>query len=803
VVSMIGVEEKMHNLRWFLGMFLLAGLLALIAPAAPALADGIIIVDPPPNVPPVRLDEALTIKYHRVTVTIEDQVATTRVDQLFLNENSWTAEGTYVFPLPKGAAVSEFVMWVDGQPVKAEILEADEARRIYDDIVRTMRDPALLEYVGQDLVKASIFPIPAGEERRIELEYSQVLPADNGLVHYVYPLSTEKFSARPLEEVAIRVEIASQDPIKAVYSPSHEVFIERDGEYRAVVGLEQSDVLPDKDFELYYSVSPEAIGLNLLTYKEAGQDGFFLLLVAPNVEVDQEAVVARDLILVLDVSGSMEGEKLAQAKNAATYILQHLNVEDRFAIIAFSTGLRTYRPELAPASDGPEAVAFVERLEALGGTDINRALLEGLALAQGERPATLIFLTDGLATEGEVDTPDILANVSNAAGRHVQLFSFGVGDDVDTDLLDALALDHGGTSAYVRPGQRIDEEVSAFYSKVSTPVLADVAINFGGIQVEQLYPDRIPDLFAGSQLVLVGRYREGGPGAITLSGSVNGERMTFDYPDQSWRTNGGDDFIPRLWATRAIGYYLTQIRLQGEKPEWIQTVVELSIRYGIITPYTSFLIEEDDIFTQTGRERVVEGAQEEMEALSAEPPFGADAVEKAAEAGAMRNLEAPMALPTMVAPGQGGEPVQVAELIKYVGSKTFVLRDGVWIDTAYDPATMDATQVGFMSDGYLELVVAVPELGDYFALGERVIAVYDDMAYETVNGPGEEVTIPTDSGSTSTEPTLPDDPPVTDIPVDQPGDEARKGGGGLCGGAIALPLVLVGAALVAGRRREG
>jgi Ca-activated chloride channel family protein len=802
VVSMIKLEEKMYNLRWFLGLVLLAGLLELVAPAAPALADGIIIVDPPPNVPPIRLDEALTIKYHRVSVTIEDQVATTRVDQLFLNENSWTAEGTYIFPLPKGAAVSEFIMWVDGQPVTAEILEAGEARRIYDDIVRTMRDPALLEYVGQDLVKASIFPIPAGEERRVELEYSQVLPADNGLVHYVYPLSTEKFSARPLEEVAIRVEIASQDPIKAVYSPSHEVFIERDGEYRAVVGLEQSDVLPDKDFELYYSMSPEAIGLNLLTYKEAGQDGFFLLLAAPNVEVDQEAVVARDLILVLDVSGSMEGEKLAQAKNAATYILQHLNAEDRFAIIAFSTGLRTYQPKLAPASDGPEAVAFVERLEALGGTDINRALLEGLALAQGERPATLIFLTDGLATEGEVDTPDILANVSNAAGRHVQLFSFGVGDDVDTDLLDALALDHGGTSAYVRPGQRIDEEVSAFYSKVSTPVLADVAIDFGGIQVEQLYPDRIPDLFAGSQLVLVGRYREGGPGAITLSGSVNGERMTFDYPDQSWRTNGGDDFIPRLWATRAIGYYLTQIRLQGEKPEWIQTVVELSIRYGIITPYTSFLIEEDDIFTQTGRERVVEGAQEEMEALSAEPPFGADAVEKAAEAGAMRNLEAPMALPTM-APSASGESVQVAELIKYVGSKTFVFRDGVWIDTAYDPETMEAMQVGFMSDGYLDLVVAVPELGDYFALGERVIAVHEGTAYETVSGPGEAVTIPTEPGSISTEAPTPNEPPVTDVPVDQPGEEGPKGGSGLCGGAIALPLVLVGAALVVGRRREG
>ncbi|MBN1315620.1 MAG: hypothetical protein JXA42_09140, partial [Anaerolineales bacterium] len=224
--------------------------IVMLALAMPASADGIIIIDPPPDEPPIRLDEALTIKYHHVDVTIKDQIAVTHVDQVFLNEHYWTAEGTYVFPLPEGAAVSEFVMWVDGEPVTGEILEAGEARQIYEDIVYQMRDPALLEYVGRDMVKARIYPIPAGEERRIELEYSQVLPVDNGLVHYVYPLSTEKYSARPLEEVVVRVEIESPDAIKAVYSPSHELFIERTGDYRALAGLEQYDVLPDKDFEL-------------------------------------------------------------------------------------------------------------------------------------------------------------------------------------------------------------------------------------------------------------------------------------------------------------------------------------------------------------------------------------------------------------------------------------------------------------------------------------------------------------------------------------------------------------------------
>ncbi|MBU0704553.1 MAG: hypothetical protein KKC18_11880, partial [Chloroflexi bacterium] len=248
----------------------------LLSIAPPALADGIIIPEPPPWPDPIPLRDAwLTIRYHRVSVTIEDQVATTRVEQEFLNEHDWECEGTYVFPLPEGAAVSEFIMWVDGTPVEGKILEADEARQIYEEIVRRRRDPALLEYVGRGAVQASIFPIPPGGSRKVELEYSQVLPVENGLVRYVYPLNTEKFSARPLEDVRVRIDVRSRDAMHAVYSPTHQgrVFIERDGNYRATVGYEESDVLPDQDFELIYTVSQEDVGLNLLTYRESGSDG--------------------------------------------------------------------------------------------------------------------------------------------------------------------------------------------------------------------------------------------------------------------------------------------------------------------------------------------------------------------------------------------------------------------------------------------------------------------------------------------------------------------------------------------------
>ncbi len=699
---------------------------------APACADGIIIIDPPPGVD-VRLDQALAIKYHHVDVKIEDQVATTRADQVFINDNPWEAEGTYIFPLPEGAAVSDFVMWVDGSPVRGEILEADQARAIYNDIVQRMKDPALLEYVGRKALKASIFPIPSGGERRIELEYSQVLPVDRGLVHYVYPLSTEKFSARPLQELVIKADVTSKEPLKAVYSPSHDVSVDRRDDYHAVLGLEESSVLPDKDFELYYTVSPEKVGLNLLSYKEKDQDGFFLLLAAPNVQINESEIVAKDVILVLDTSGSMEGEKLDQAKQAARYILEYLHSTDRFGLVSFATTTKTFRSELAPASQAGEGEDFVARLEAMGSTDINRALMEALDLADSERPTTLIFLTDGLATEGVEDTSAILGNVQDAAPKNVRIFSFGVGDDVDTDLLDQLSLDHGGTSAYVRPEKKIDEEVSAFYSKVSTPVLSNVQIDFGGIITDRLYPEKLPDLFAGSQLILVGRYREGGPAKITLSGIVNGEPKSFVYPDSYFRKEGGENFVPRLWATRAIGYYLTQIRLHGEKQEWIDTVVSLSTRYGIITPYTSFLIQEEDIFTPSGRQKAVEAFQGEVAKEAIAPSYGAPAAENAAFESVLRAAPvagAPVESVTISSESGATEEVRVADVVKYVGSKTFMLRNETWIDTAYQG--QETQKVVFLSGEYFDLVSRLPELGAYLALGNRVIVVYQGVSYEIV-----------------------------------------------------------------------
>ena len=709
-------------------------LILVVATAVPlpALADGIIIPEPPicepaPCPHPIPMEQ-LAIEYHRVSVEIIDQVAITHVDQVFRNDNDWVVEGTYVFPLPLDAAVTEFTLWIDGEPVEGEVLTKEEARRIYEDIVRTMRDPALLEYIDRGAVRASVFPINPGDTRRIELEYSQVLLADAGLIRYSYPLNTEKFSTQPLEEVSISMEVDSNAPVRAIYSPSHEVDINREDDYYFTVGYEKTDVLPNQDFELFYTVATEDIGLNLMTYRDPGSengDGYFLLLAAPSVEVDPDEVIAKDVMVVLDQSGSMEGEKFHQAQEALRYILDHLNDDDRFNIIAFSTGTRAYANRLRPAEEASEAKRWVDRLSAQGSTDINRALLEALDQADNERPTILIFLTDGLPTAGEQDRDDILENVRDAAGENIRLFAFGVGYDVDTFLLDTLALENHGVAMYVTPGQAIDEAVSAFYEKVSTPVLANLELDFDDIRVYDLHPEPLPDLFAGGQLVLVGRYRSPRSGDITLTGTLNGEEVSFEYPEQYFRSRGGPDFLPRLWATRKIGTLLTQIRLEGPDEELIEQLVRLSIRYGIITEYTSYLVTEPDMLGANAQSEIIADAFEGL--IGAAPVFtGQEAVERSAAESEMDSSD--------VAVGPGAE---YANLVQVLGSRTYRLVEGVWIDTAFDPDTMTTINVSFLSDDYFALADARPDLAAAFALGDRVIAFADGEAYEVVSDEAE------------------------------------------------------------------
>lgn len=710
---------------------LIALTVSLVLPTI-ALADGLIVVEPPgcdvASCPtPVVIADQFIIRTRKVDVAIEDRVATTNIDQVFHNPNDWVAEGAYLFPVPEGAAVSDFAMWVDGTRVEAQILDAEAARRTYQEIVSRLRDPALLEYAGGGAIMARVFPIPPGEYRHVEISYQEVLTAEGELIHYVYGLNTERFSAQPLDQISIQVSIASTVPVRAVYSPSHDIAVDRADDYHVnIVGYESTDATPTTDFELFYSTAVDDIGVSLLsTYDPLAGGGHFMLLASPGVGAPKQAI-AKDVIVVLDTSGSMEGEKFEQARTALLYVLDHLNPEDRFGIVEFSTGARHYAPDLQEAPEAANARTWVERLRPIGGTDINLALLEAMSMVEENRPTMVLFLTDGLPTEGETEVPRILANVAKSAPNNVRLFPFGVGFDVDTVLLDSLAQEHHGRSTYVRPGEPLDEVVSAFYASISAPVLADLELEIDGIQVEDVYPTPLPDLFAGQQLVVLGRYRKGGPATVRLRGTIDGNEQTFTYPDQIFATGEGAEFLPRLWATRRIGYLLNQIRLEGEREEWVGAIVDLSVRYGIVTPYTSYLITEEDVLTADGRAEV---AARETERMAAAPSAssGQAAVDEAQASG---DLEAANAAPGATAVGRddGG----TAGEIRVIGSRTFILRDGIWIDTGFDPSRMSTIQVAFASDAYFRLLETDPALGPAFALGQRVIALSQGQAFEVV-----------------------------------------------------------------------
>jgi Ca-activated chloride channel family protein len=702
-------EENMNRERTIKSLINLGVLAALLAAAPGLWADGFIIPSPRPgqDIPP------LSVKYHHVTVEIVDQVAKTTVDQVFINHFGRDIEGTYIFPVPEGASVSEFAMYIGNERVKGEILDSREARRVYEDIVRRMRDPGLLEYIGRNLFRARVFPIPANGEKRVQISYTEVLKSDGGLIKYLYPLSTERFSRDPLEDVSVSVRIESQIPILNVYSPTHKVSVRKDGPGRARVGYEDKRVRPDKDFLVYYSLSKDDIGLSFLNW-EGPEGGYFMLLASPRFAAAGERVVNKTIVLVLDSSGSMSGAKMRQAKEAARFILNHLEQRDEFTLIDFDDGVTAFSETLVPATSENigRALKFVEAIEDTGGTNINDALLAALArMRTGERPNYVLFLTDGLPTAGTTDTADILRNIQKANDARARVFVFGVGNDVNTELLDRISTDHRGTSVYIGEDENLEAAVSSFYEKISSPLLSDLTVTFRGIETSQVYPRSLPDLFKGSQLVLVGKYRGKGPVSVALTGKSGREEKRFALEGRVIAKDDSFNFLPRLWAARRIGYLLEEIRLQGSNQELVDEIRRLGLKYGIVTPFTSFLVTEReqqtiDAAAPAAREAIVGGVVGGVGAVRAA---------KATQAFKLEDRAAQV----------------VSERILYKDDKTFYLKDGVWTDSEFKEGA-PVTEFKFNSEAFYKLIVEKPGLAKYLSVGNKLVVVFEGVSYRIV-----------------------------------------------------------------------
>ena len=700
----------------------------------------------------------LEVKKHAVDTSIVDGVAVTKLDQVFFNPYDRTVEGTYIFPLADDVALSKFSMYVNGQEIEGKLLGVEEARRQYESIVAKMRDPALLEYLGTRMFRARIFPINPKTEVRVKLSYTQMLISHDGLVRYRYPLGTEKHLAAPVETVSVLVNIESKTPIKSVFSPSHKMVVSRPSEYKASASYEGKNVFADKNFELYYALGDKEFGLTVLTYREGGQDGFFLARIAPPAKTNAQDVLAKDIAFVIDTSGSMAGEKMDQARKALKFCLSNLNKEDRFNVIPFSHEATTFRDTLVPATaeNTEEARKFADELRGIGGTNINDALLTALTsapAADADRPYLIVFLTDGQPTIGVTEPDEILKNVSGKNTGRVRLFVFGVGYDVNTHLLDLLAEQNRGARDYVEPEEDLELTLASFYRKVSEPVLADLSLSFGDLRVYDMFPPELGDLFAGSELVVAGRYKDVGAKAVTLTGTRRGKKERFVYETTFPSEAQTHDFLPRLWATRKVGYLLDQIRLHGENKELKDTIVELATKYGIVTPYTAYLVTEPGGVAwrhRGGGNRLAEALsaldEEDMSAdysVMALRPSEADhsgrSLFSGSGAGAVRaskrvrilqdDTAGTLAIP-VTAERRKGE-AKNRDLATRVGNRTFYRIGNRWIDADYDEK-VEAKKVEAFSEEYFQLVRKHPELAKCFALGERIIVVVDGTAYETI-----------------------------------------------------------------------
>jgi len=646
-----------------------------------------------------------------VQVAVTGRVARVSVEEWFRNDGALLDEASYLYPLPGEATFSDFSLWQGDRELKGEPMDAGQARAIYEEIVRRKRDPALIELAGHGLLRARVFPIAAGETRKITLRYTQLMDRVGDAWRFRYVTGTGP-GATAARGVRIAVDSASRfgDP----YSPTHRLTSRRDAD-RLEVTL--ADSAARGDFELFLPLARGLVGLSLITNQPVGEDGFFMLLLAPGGGTGATPSVSRDLVAVLDVSGSMSGEKLDQARAALVQLLGGLRSGDRFRVISFGSGVRRFATGWTSAVPDSVRAAqdWVRRLDTDGGTNIAGALTE--AFTEPPRDGALgvvVFLTDGMPTVGETD-PEHIAEQAERGRGPFRVFAFGIGFDVNTYLLDRLTERARGVTEYIQPGGDIEQAVGALAAKIASPVLTDLAIRGDGVELYDLQPQGLPDLFAGDELVVFGRERGAGSGerSVTVTGRRNGHEERFTTTARFGDELPGADYVQQLWAARKAGALSREIRLHGANPEIVSELKRLALRYGILTEYTSYLVQEPGVVAQR------------PDFLNARPaPAAQVGSEAVGRAKAEKLMAGSVSLDAVVVSGSA-DSIALRERgsatrTQRVGGRMFTWRDSTWTDLAHRDSLRVVTVEPF-SDAYFALLLALPELRGPAALGSSVL----------------------------------------------------------------------------------
>ncbi len=618
---------KRYLFSLFLLVFSLAALMPLSVGAQGVLVaetsarlprPDIIIIRPAPPMPPRPLPPPVpTLEYKiseiKVDAKLTDQIAEVQLSQSFVNTGSTQMEVSFVFPLPYDGAIDQLTLMVDGKEFPGTLMEADKARTIYEGIVRQNKDPALLEWVGTGMFRTSVFPVPAGATRTVTMKYTQLCKRTDGLTDFLFPLSTAKYSTKPVEKITVNMVIESADAIRNVYSPTQTLKVEKPTEKLAKVTWEVTNAVPMADFRLLYDVGNEKLTTKVLSYRpKTDEEGFFMLLASPEIKKTDDKPLPKTVFFVVDNSGSMSGQKIVQVREAVKFVLNNLREGDSFNIMTYNSTIRLFQDAMQTFNGETRkaALAFAEGIYAGGGTNIDEALTRSLKLlenADDKNPKYVFFLTDGCPTVGERNEMKIVENAQKANKVKARIFAFGAGYDLNSRLLDKLVNVSSGQSEYVKPDEDIEERISRLYNKLDAPVMTDVRLVFTPEEgseaakntaplVNRVYPADGFDIFAGQQLVIVGRYKYPGKGTLKITGKIgDGVTQEFSYPleltAESMDTRYA--FAEKLWAIRRIGEIIDELDLRGKNDEIMKELVELSTKHGILTPYTSFLADEN------------------------------------------------------------------------------------------------------------------------------------------------------------------------------------------------------------------
>jgi len=689
-----------------------------MAAAVPAMAQGWI----EPGVD--RGGFAVDRTRSEVIVRIDGRVAQIEVSEWFVNRGRRLAEGDYLYPLPGEAVFQGFSLFQGDAELRGEIMDAERARHIYEEIVRRRADPALIELAGHGLLRARIFPIQPNEERRVTLRYTQVLERAGNALQLLYAGAVRHGGAEPMrhggesdnrprhDDVRTRFEVRVADASQFLepFSPTHEIDVDRDRE-RMTITVDEEVV---GRLSLFLPLAGDAVGLSVATHRPPGEDGYFMLTLSPSL--DAGAREPRDVTVVMDVSGSMSGEKIEQARQALHQLLGSLASDDRFRLVAFSSAVHPQASEFAFARGEAltRARAWVDDLVADGGTNIAGALDEAFRLEspRGRLPV-ILFLTDGLPSVGE-ESPERLADMAERRAGRARVFAFGVGHDVNTHLLDRLGEAGRGDTDYVLPGENVERVISILATKIRNPVLTDLEIDGERFDIDEVYPVRIPDVFAGEELVLFGRFAGQGSGSLTVNGERIGRPLAFTTDVTFPRESDDNAYIPRLWAARKLGHLERQIWTEGETHSLVQEIRSLALRYGLPSRFTSYLVEEPDMVAG-GLGRVGGGGRWDAAAMSGQFRGAPAAPSTASGAGAVQAAESARQRRTArnEADLQAAEREILADLgglsdTRAQGGRVFVQKAGVWTDAAQ--TTQRVIRVQAFSTAYFQLVRALPEL---------------------------------------------------------------------------------------------